>query len=1049
MVEIVNDVAKTGEVVKKVSRTRKKPVAASKTTEIENISARTTNAVQKDSNAVVISDNKNGSDVDDNPHSGDRKITNKITPTKLHSKQVIKSTKETKLKSINDVVDNLLMDDKSNAVKRVKSVNVQKTDKKEEASKSTHNLRNISSNGKFKKKTAVAKKVISVTNSNNDILALNKSKTKSINSVLDDLLDDVKEDPNVKKENFDKVLSSSFNDNILRVAQSTALYPDKGQSVDDYIENSKDYYRLLLAKLKVLVDNFDVALYSRVQVIGAIKKLIEQRELEIFKVCNGYVLIEKDVSRIVEGTVEFSCEYHKIPKLAGEDSYTYKTDFVDELGKHYSLFSTEKTLFHGDLVRGILNTKINMVYYQETVKEHNLILGRIIKHNDGYNLVPDDPKFGKFKFRFSKQSLIGDATLGSIVICSILKRGKDSVFNVAVEEILGDFERLDVQIKMAITKNGIPYEWNTKVEKQINKIPSDVLEKDLVGRIDLRKLPLVTIDGEDARDFDDAVYCDKVGTGYKLYVAIADVSYYVRPTTPLDNEAIMRGTSVYFPNYVVPMLPEKLSNGLCSLNPFVDRLCMECKVDIDKNGELGAYKFYPAVMNSHARLTYTEVASVLAGNKPDSPEVESLIGDLNNLYALFKALKKARNKRGAIEFESEEVRFVFDENLNISDVLPVARNEAHMLIEECMIAANVCAAKFVEEQKGATLYRVHDRPSDLKLQSFRSFLAPFGLTLDGGEKPTSADYAKFALEVKDNPNSKALLMMMLRSMSLAQYTPENSGHFGLALGNYAHFTSPIRRYPDLQLHREIKYLLGKNNEFSAKDMKNIGAKQYLDEELDNLAESCNNTERRADKVTGEVSAVLKAKFMEKFVGQALSGMISNVTDFGLFVSIGRFHIDGMVHIANLGNDFFNFDAEKCALVGDRTHFVFKVGDAIDVIIDSVDTETGHINMSPCNLPTKLMNSKNKKSTISVEPNYTPTEAISNNDVNSIIRVAMDKWDAVVNNEISKKDVTKEGKKKKSKVKEKNTLLKSKKNDKKKKKKKSNAKKDFGLMNTKE
>lgn len=955
--------------------------------------------------------------------------------------------KETsKKKNIEDVLDEML---DVSSLPTAKAVPARKTAKKKSAAQTksaitsevakdlkistseTIDNKSIASNSKGKKNKSIS-----------DTKNKPKGSRKNINDVLDDLLnvDSVAIINETNISSSKNTISDSFSDNVLKVAQTTLLKPSKGESLENYLQSANDYYRLMYPKLKALVNKNDLAVYTRENVCSEVVRLISNKELVAIKTCHNYALMPRDSIEVVEGVIEFSYEFDKLKKTSGMDPYTYKTEFLNDDKEHFTLYTTDSTVFHGDRVKGVLNKNLGVVYYQETIKEHNLILGRILKHNNGFNLVPDDPKFGRQRFIFPKVSSIGEATLGSIVICSILKRRENGDFLVEVKEILGDFERLDVQIKIAITKNGIPYEWNEKVEKQVNNIPDEVTQQDWQGRVDLRKLPLVTIDGEDARDFDDAVYCRKEGSGYKLFVAIADVSYYVRPTSPLDHEAIMRGTSVYFPNYVVPMLPEKLSNGLCSLNPFVDRLCMVCEVNVDKNGELGEYNFYPAVMNSHARLTYTEVASVLAGNEPSAPEVKELIPDLHNLYNLYSCLKKARNNRGAIEFESEEVRFVFDEDLNISDVLPVVRNDAHMLIEECMIAANVCAAKFVEAKKGATLYRVHDKPSELKLQAFRSFLAPFGLSLGGGDEPTSKDYAKFALAVKDNPNAKALLMMMLRSMSLAQYTPENSGHFGLALGNYAHFTSPIRRYPDLQLHREIKYLLGKGESFTAKDMKNIGAKQYLDEELETLAESCNNTERRADKVTGEVSAVLKAKFMEKFIGQSLSGIISNVTSFGLFVSIDRFHIDGMVHVANLGNDFFRFDEEKCSLIGDRTRFIFKVGDKIDVIIDSVDTESGHINMTPCNLPAKLESSNSKKkSKTKVGPEFTPIPAIPNTEVNTIIRGVMNKWDSVTDDGNASRDGDKPNKKKNKKKFHKDDLEVAENKKKKSKKKKANSK----------
>lgn len=776
----------------------------------------------------------------------------------------------------------------------------------------------------------------------------------------------------------------------------------------------------LQARIKFLVNSGSRRSFTITKIVEAVYELITSEELSVFRMPKYIVFApESDIVEL-EGQVAFA--YHE-EKIIDWVSRSFTTEFVPDssyneelekkrhkdeakaftLADKYRLYVPSNEVFHGDLVRVLLNKKANIAYLKTIVQEHNMVLGRIVRTSSGYELTPDDVKLTNIRYVFQEDSDIGEAKMGSVVICQIVKRHvKRLVYKVVVAEVLGEFERLDIQIKMAISRSGLPYEWNDRVRKQVAKISDEVHEKDKKKRVDLRDLPLVTIDGEDARDFDDAVCCKKEGSGYRLYVAIADVSYYVRTGTPLDNEARHRGNSVYFPNYVVPMLPEKLSNGLCSLNPLVDRLCMVCEVFVGSDGTLGDYSFYPAVMNSHARFTYTEVASILAGNKPTNPDYEPLVPALNNLYDLYKALKQSRTNRGAIEFESEEVRFVFDENLNIADILPVARNDAHMLIEECMIAANVCAAKFVEDHKGETLFRVHARPSETKLQAFRAFLAPMGLSLAGGNTPTSADYAEFVRSIGNHPNKKIILVMMLRSMSLAEYTPDNGGHFGLSLGQYAHFTSPIRRYPDLQLHREIKFLLGRIGQaggvaFSDKNAESMGSKQYTYEELETLGESCNTTERRADKVTGEVEAALKARFITQFQGMMLPGVVTNVTNFGLFVTIERFKITGLVHVSSLSKDYFEFDSNNCMLIGANTGVRYKLGDKVNVIIDTVETESGHIGMllqKSATTGTKRKNAGHKAEPVNALEQYVGGEAVDNQEINTIIRTSMARWDNI-------------------------------------------------------
>jgi ribonuclease R len=462
--------------------------------------------------------------------------------------------------------------------------------------------------------------------------------------------------------------------------------------------------------------------------------------------------------------------------------------------------------------------------------------------------------------------------------------------------------------------------------------------------VDLRHLPLVTIDGEDARDFDDAVYAEKkAGGGWRLWVAIADVSYYVRTDSALDTEARARGNSVYFPSQVIPMLPEKISNGLCSLNPQVDRLCMVAEMTVSAKGKLSGYKFYPAVMYSHARFTYTQVAAMLEGG-PIAPEHEALFPHLQCLQSLYLALDEQRAERGAIAFETMETQFIFNEQRKIDKIVPRGRNQAHKIIEECMILANVSAAKFVKKHKGEVLYRVHEAPSEQKLANFKEFLAERGLSMPGGLEPTPSDYQNVMLQIVDRPDAELIQVMLLRSMRQAIYTPDNEGHFGLALEEYAHFTSPIRRYPDLVLHRVIRYLLAKERAEATEKWTQDGGYHYQLDELDQLGEECSTTERRADEATRDVSDWLKCEFMQDHVGDTFEAVIASVTSFGLFVRLNELFIDGLVHISSLGSDYYQFDPMRQRLIGEHTGQVYQVGDPVTVKVAAVNLDDRQIDL---------------------------------------------------------------------------------------------------------
>ena len=605
-------------------------------------------------------------------------------------------------------------------------------------------------------------------------------------------------------------------------------------------------------------------------------------------------------------------------------------------------------VMHGDYVLAQPNgfdrkgrPEVRIVRVLEANKKQ--IVGRFfLEQGIGY-VVPDDS-------RITRDILIPDnarlgARMGQVVVVELHPRTAPFFQPIGkITEVLGDNMAKGMEVEIAIRKHDIPHSFPSAVEKQLKKWAEDVPEEAKRGRVDLRDLPLVTIDGEDARDFDDAVFCQKQGKGWKLWVAIADVSYYVRPKSALDTEAYNRGNSVYFPNRVVPMLPEKLSNGLCSLNPQVDRLCMVCEITISAKGKMTDYQFYEAVMNSHARLTYNKMAKILEKDTALCERYASLVPHLQDLHEMYQALVKARQQRGAIEFETIESKFIFNALGRIERIEPVVRNDAHKIIEECMILANIASANFMEKHQEPALYRIHAVPSEEKLTAFRSFLAECGLSLSGGNKPTPMDYAQLLEQIKQRPDHELIQTMLLRSMSQAVYSADNIGHFGLALEEYAHFTSPIRRYPDLTLHRGIKYLLAKKKG-SKRKTTDTGGYHYQLEEMDVFGAHCSSTERRADDATREVADWLKCEYMQDHVGEEFDGVISSVTGFGFFVRLNDLFIDGLVHISGLANDYYLFDMPKQRLIGENSGIIFRLGDAVKVRVEAVSLEQKQIDFS--------------------------------------------------------------------------------------------------------
>ena len=551
------------------------------------------------------------------------------------------------------------------------------------------------------------------------------------------------------------------------------------------------------------------------------------------------------------------------------------------------------------------------------------IVGRLHAEHGVLFLVPEDR-------RIAQDILVppadaGRAKPGQVVSVELVAHPSKQAKPVGrVVEVLGNYTDPGMEIEIALRKFDLPHEFSRRAEAQARALPDTVREEDAKGKRDLRELHFVTIDGETAKDFDDAVYAVREGKGFRLWVAIADVSHYVRHGDALDADARARGTSVYFPRRVIPMLPEKLSNGLCSLNPQVDRLAMVCEMAISAAGAVARYEFYPALFRSHARLTYTEVWAKLSAGKANA--------HLATLYEVFKALYAARRQRGAIDFETVETRMEFDAHGKIRRIVAEPRNDAHRLIEECMLAANVCAGQFLAARSQPALYRVHDVPAEDKVSALREFLAELGQQLSGGDKPRPKDYAQLLERIKQRPDFALLQTILLRSMKQAVYTPENVGHFGLAFDAYVHFTSPIRRYPDLLVHRAIKAALA--------------ARRYAEVDWDELGRHCSETERRADEASRDVENWLKCHYMQDHVGGVFEGAVTGVTPFGLFVTLDEYFVDGLVHISELGRDYFQFDATRHMLMGERTKKRYRLADRMKVKLVRVDLESRKIDFVP-------------------------------------------------------------------------------------------------------
>jgi ribonuclease R len=613
--------------------------------------------------------------------------------------------------------------------------------------------------------------------------------------------------------------------------------------------------------------------------------------------------------------------------LANADGYGFLRP--DQGGEDVFLSPAQmKSVLHGDRVlisivgidrRGRSEGAIVEVLERRVSR----VVGRY-QIQQGFGLVTPDDR------RICQDVLIADdhrggAKAGQIVVVEITEPpNRDRPPLGKIVSVLGDRLNASIAVQMAIESHSLPHQWPTALLDDVSRVAPEVLLEQHGDRHNLCDLPLVTIDGEDARDFDDAVFAEPQGSGFRLVVAIADVSHYVQPDTALDHEAYLRATSVYFPDYVVPMLPEVLSNGICSLNPGVNRLCMVCDMLVDHQGEVSKAKFYPAVMRSHARLTYTQVWQAL-GEKNESAiqSVGGVLPHLENLYRLYHLLAKQRQRRGAIDFEGQEFKFKLAPNGEVLAVGAYERNDAHKLIEECMIAANVQAAKFLQKKKIPAPYRVHAPPPANKYEDLLEFLKEFKLRLPPYGEVSPKDFAQLITQVKLRPDAALLESVLLRSQSLAVYQPENLGHFGLALDAYAHFTSPIRRYPDLLVHRALKHAIqgGKAADYL-----------YREDEMETQAAHCSHCARRADEAERDVDERYKCAWMERHIGSEFDGVVSGVTSFGLFVELVENRVSGLIHVTQLPNDYYHFDAHKKQLTGERRGSVFRLGEPVRILV---------------------------------------------------------------------------------------------------------------------
>lgn len=668
----------------------------------------------------------------------------------------------------------------------------------------------------------------------------------------------------------------------------------------------------LIDQLKMHTEDQQEALRRRLRAMVRDGQLVQNRR-------GGYLAVDEE--DLIRGRV-----------IAHPDGFGFLVP--EEGGDDLFLNAREmRTLMHGDRavvkVAGIdRRGRREGAVVSIIERAHQFVVGRLIDESGIYFVTPDNKRLTQNILLPANE--LADAQPGQIIKVEITQHPtfkREAIGKVV--SVIGEQSAPGMEIEIAIHNHGLPHEWSDDVVAEAAKLGPEVREEDKQGRVDLRALPLVTIDGEDARDFDDAVYCEPAGTGWRLLVAIADVAHYVKPESALDVSAYDRATSVYFPGRVIPMLPEEISNGLCSLNPEVDRLCMVCEMQIDEYGEIEKHKFYEAVFRSHARLTYDQVAdAVVEKHETARAKLSSLVPHLEDLYRLYGAFMKARRERGSIEFDSTETKIDFTDDQRIASIKPFIRNDAHRIIEECMIAANVSAAMTILKHELPALYRDHDRPDDDKIEDLRGFLSELGLKLGEPQKNIqSKDYAVLTEDLKEREDRHLVQTLLLRSLKQAVYKAENTGHFGLALTAYAHFTSPIRRYPDLLVHRALKHIIHKGKKAD-----------YIYDQIHmaTMGEHCSNNERRADEATRDAEFALKCEYMLDKIGQEFTAHVTAVVSFGLFVELDDYYVEGLIHITSLPKDYYQFDPIQHRLLGENRGMEFRLCDPVTVRVTNVD-----------------------------------------------------------------------------------------------------------------
>jgi len=618
---------------------------------------------------------------------------------------------------------------------------------------------------------------------------------------------------------------------------------------------------------------------------------------------------------------------------AHKDGYGFV--MPDEGGSDLYLSSRQmRSVLHGDRVLASIIGVDARGRREGAIREileraHEKIVGRFVAESGIALVVPDDPRINQDVIVPLADT--AGARPGQVVVAEIVQQPGERQPPVGrIIEILGESGAPGLATEIAIRNFGLPHEWPEGLEEQAEAFGKKVTTAMISGRRDLRDLPLLTIDGADARDFDDAVFAQRRKNGWRLVVAIADVSHYVTPGSALDQEAEHRATSVYFPARVIPMLPEALSNGLCSLKPDVERLCLVCDMSINDKGHVTRSRFDSAVIRSQARLTYQQVWDWLVSGQQEIRENRSEVSrSLKDLHGLYKALRRARTRRGAIDFESTEVKFLFDERGAVADIVPVKRNDAHLLIEECMITANVEAANFLLRNRIPAPFRVHEPPPAMKLEPLEQFLRSIGIRIPWKVRPSPRDFEQIVQQVKGRADKSLIMAVLLRAQSMATYQVDNDGHFGLALDAYGHFTSPIRRYPDLLVHRAIHHVL------EHRSNKDYG---YSVQQMAKFCEQSSHRSRRAEEAERDVHGRLKAYFMEQHIGDEFTGQVTGVTSFGLFVDLEKILVSGLVHITSLPNDYYHFDPVVHRLTGDRSGKVFQLAQKVNVRVVAVSVD---------------------------------------------------------------------------------------------------------------